>query len=192
MQHIAKKHDTAATRFADTSRHSRNWHVRPLSPLPTAAPPRSASLTAQPFLCLTWLFIYFFCSVPLFEKRCIRSCDVWTVGRELLLRLWVTEREGRGALCFALLCSVQDAGDSRSPRCWKSERFPFLSLRLLTMDATSAEKPWSNDDRLHPPFVLIWTLLTSNHLDVVVFSSPPHAQSAGCIRAHVCNKTAAV
>lgn len=129
---------TRAHPFTDTTRHSRTFDT-------SSPPPQFARCSSREPLSNCWPLIAspdLILALNSGRTRSRNAVRVTIFGSwDASIVVSVGDRGGgRGSLCSALLCSVQDAGDSRSPRCWKSERSLLTQSRLLTMNATSAEK----------------------------------------------------
>ena len=134
----------------DTTSHSFSDTCRPPRPFTRCSSRANLSLSDQPLTTYSRLdFFFFFFQPPFFL---FPGNAVGGLGWRGVLWLWVTERGRRGALCSALLCSALHGSarrrtqeDSRSPRCWKSER-SLLSRALAwgTMNAT--HERWPNSD----------------------------------------------
>lgn len=91
-------------------------------------------------------------------------------------------QRGKGALCSAVLCSarlcsVLDAGDGRSPRCWKSER------SLLSLACRRWTRPLPKIKRWLASITL-WFWQPNFSVEFFFFYA-----TAGCIHTYMCNKT---
>ena len=157
----------------DTTRHSFLTHVGHLVRLRAALPGQtSLSLSDQPLTTYSRPALLFFpreCSGSSRLAGCVVSVD----DRE--------GEEGGALLCSARLCSARrrTQEDSRSPRCWKSERSLLsraLAWRTIERDPRAMTELRSRSVSL--------SHLTSALVDfyfIFIFSEPPLD-----VRAHMC------